>query len=191
MTGRYRRLVCAVRRERGAAVAQLGILLGAPVVAASVFGAAAMSAGTDASNQLQRTVMSAIQDSSSGIQLRGPVLALTDGRSITHVLIDATTIPGGQPVDLDPAAATGRTVVTYVDAGTIAHDLPYTVTWIGGDNGDRALDADELAEIDVDVRALEPDTDFTLEIRPAHGAWITLHITRPPGTPLNHVIQLG
>ena len=183
------RLVRAFYNERGFAAAEMGVLLAVPAVGAAVFGGAMLKSMTSANQQLQSTVDAAMLQSGGGIASRGGLLARTDGASVTQVLVEVMPA-GARPVDLDPTAASGRTVVTYVDATSIVHDVPWHVIWIGGSSGDQSLDPGEAASLEIDLSGVHTAATFTLEVRPAQGAWITLHVTRPSGAPLDPVIQL-
>jgi archaellin len=167
------------------------MLVVAPVLVASVFGSAVIKAGSFSTSQFEQVAYSAVRDTSTGIELRGPSYARTDGTAITHVLLDVDTIPGGLPVDLSRAAASEGTVVSYVSASALAHSLSYEVHWITG-NGDSLLESGELAEIDVDVSGVAAAGEaFTIEIRPAHGLYATVHVPAQPAGHLATVLTLN
>ena len=177
--------------EGGFVSAQVGMLIAAPVLVASVFGTAVIKAGSFSSNQFEQIAYSAVRDTSTGIELRGPLYARTDGTAITHVLLDVGTIPGGLPIDLNPAAASEGTVVSYVSTSAVAHNLPYEVHWITV-NGDSLLESGEFAEIDVDVSGVaSAGEEFTLEIRPAHGLYATAYVPAQPAGHLAAVLTLN
>jgi archaellin len=162
-------------------VLQAGLLIIAPLVVASALGGSVIKAGRLSTDQLQFVTQSAVRDVSSGIERRGTVYAHTDGTSITGVEMDVTTTAGSYPIDLSPAAITDRTVVSYIDSSQVIRDLPYRVSWINGD-GDDLLESGETATLEIDLSALSLATGgFTIEVRPAHGLWTSVHIQPPSG----------
>lgn len=171
----------------------LSIMLVVPAmaIAASVLAAAVLSTGQFSTGRFQEVALSSLRDNSSGLMVEGSVYARTDGTSITQLLIDVTTLPGGLPVDIDPAAVTDRTVVSYADAANLKLDVPYTVTWIVG-NGDTQLEDGEHAEIVVDMDGITQEgSTFTVEVRPAHGMRATVRRPVPTGGHLPTILELG
>ena len=163
----------------------------AMAIAASVLAAAVLSTGQFSTGQFQQVASSALRDNGSGLLVDGPVFARTDGSSITQLMIDVTTLPGGLPVDLDAAAVSERTVVMYADAANLKPDLPYSVTWVGGD-GDTQLESGEHAEIVIDLTGIVQSGDsFTVEVRPARGIRATVRRAMPSGGQLPIILQLG
>ena len=166
------------------------LVVPAMAIAASVLAAAVLSTGQLSTGRFREVALSSLQDTGSGLLVDGPVYARTDGTSMTQLMIDVTTLPGGLPVNLDPTAATNRTVVMYADAANLKPDLPYSVTWIGGGNGDANLDSGEHAEIVVDMSGMNQAGDsFTVEVRPAHGIRATIQRAIPTGH-LPAILQL-
>ena len=162
-------------------VLPMALAVPAIVVAGSVFAAAVLSTGQLSTAQFQQVALSAVRDTSTGIVVDGPIVARTDGTSVTQIMIDITTFPGGLPVNLDPAAISERTVVSYIDEANLKHDVPYSVTWIIG-NGNAQLESGERAEVVVDLTGIVQSGDsFTLEVRPAHGIGVTVQRAMPSG----------
>lgn len=181
---------CVRGGERGLASTQLALVVAVPTLLASALGATVMRAGDFSTAQLERTVHAAVRDASSGIQEQGPAYARSDGTRITLVAIDIGTTAGGWPVDLDPTAATEPTLVRFTSASTVVQRVPYTVDWITGD-GDPTLEPGEIAELDIDVSMLTRGGEpFTLEIRPAHGLYVTEHVAPTAASHLDAIIPL-
>lgn len=169
---------------------QVGLLIAGPLVVASTVGAAMVGAGQLSTDQFSDAAYSAVRRSGSGIELRGPVVARTDGERLTHVLLDVGTTAGEWPVQLGPSSDGERTIVRYIDEGTIANEVPYSVDWITGD-GDDLLEPGESAQISVDVRDVSTSGGaFTIEVRPAEGLYVSARRSLPAGQPLDRVIAL-
>jgi archaellin len=166
-------------RQRGAVGMEMVIMLIAPVVIAATVATTALRAGTLASQNLQSAASDAVSQVGTGIESNDLVVARTDGTRITHLLVDITTTPGSAPVSLNPLASEDGTTVLYIDTQRLNRNIPYSVTWISG-NGDDMLDPAELAELDIDVGTVTSAEAFTIEIRPARGAFVSFRV-QPPG----------
>jgi archaellin len=176
-------------QQHGAVGVEMGIMLIAPVVIAATVATTALRAGTLASQDLQSAASDAVAQVGTGIESNDLVLARTDGTRITDLLVDITTTPGSAPVSLDPQASADRTTVLYIDALKLSRDVPYSVTWISGDSDDM-LHPGELAALDIDVSSLTSDEPFTIEIRPARGAFVSLRVQPPGGAGLPPLLRL-
>lgn len=181
------------RGESGNTILGVSLLLTLPLIVGGALATTIIGAGTFSSGQVDRTAMSAIRRSGSGIELRGTVIAGTDGYSLTNVRFQIGTGPGSFPVNLDPHASRDKTVVSYRDAANYLVDVPYVVNWIVAD-GDNLLERGELAEIDVDLRnvinVITSGDGFTLEMRPSEGLYVSIRRTLPPGRPLDAIVAL-
>jgi archaellin len=176
--------------ERGASIAQVAVLLIAPVVVASTFAVAVLNAGQLATRQFNDAALSAIRDASSGLELRGPVSLRTDGHAVTHVVMDISLTAGSAPVMLDPAATVDGTQVSYIDSGMVVRGVPYQVDWLIGD-GDNILGEGETVEMRVDVSGITSSgASFSIEVRPAHGMYLIVRRERPTGNELAPMIEL-
>jgi archaellin len=179
-----------------AAVSALELILMASAFMAvgSAFGAVVISTGVTSSGQVERTINDALARTSGGLELRGPVLAVTDGQRAGAIRIDVALAIGGDGVDLDPAAPVGRTLVSYIDDENAVSELPYTVDWTVGD-GDSLLEEGELAAMLIDVStvvpALESGQQFQIEVRPDRGSYLLLRRTMPQGRHLDTIVNLN
>jgi archaellin len=186
--GAPRRFLQILSVEFGMAGASTALLICAPVLVASAIAATMVSSARTTTDKLALVSHSALRDVSSGIEQRGVVLAFTDWSSIQSVVFDVRVAGGGAwPLSLDPAL--DETTVTYMDDATIDRDVPYQVFWISADEDD-VLEAGETAQVTVDVSHLSIGHRFTLEMRPTHGLWVSLDLTSPQGSPLDHVLKL-
>ncbi|MCH7733635.1 MAG: hypothetical protein IH868_05060 [Chloroflexi bacterium] len=211
--------------QRGITGLETAIILIAFVVVASVFAFTVLSTGIFSSERSKETVFSGILEARSTLEPRGSVIAFAgkiDGATSTVFKISfiVSNAVSGEPIDLtpgytadgsgdDPDIASGNeqaTVISYNDAGVAVNDLPWTVNFLGDDDGDFLLEGDEIAEItawlltrDHTVTSVTTNdslkvlsagisslTDilgandkFTLEIKPPSGAVINLKRTLP------------
>lgn len=212
-------------RQRGITGLETAIILIAFVVVASVFAFTILSTGIFATERSKNTVFSGILEVRSTLEPRGSLIAFTgkiDGATSTVFKFSfvVSNAVQGEPVDLtpgytfdgsgdDPDIAAGNqqsTVISYNDAGVAVNDIPWTVDFLGDDDGDFLLEGNELAEITAwilirdhtvasvtannsvkvfpaGIAALAdiPGTndEFTLELKPPTGAVINLKRTLP------------
>src|SRR6185437_9464366 len=176
----FRRVVARVCSERGITGIETGVVVGGLVVASSLFAGVVLNGGIAGSQQLGTAVQAALRQTTTGVELDGPVIVRTDGTRATDVLIDVTTSAGGGSVVLGPTpddGADAQLAIDYVTDATLERNVPYTVSWLTGD-GDDLLEPGEVAEIDVDVSGVTPplgagDT-FTLDLRPGDGVAVAV-----------------
>jgi len=154
--------------QRGITGLETAIILIAFVVVASVFAFTVLSTGIFASERSKETVFAGIQDAQSSIEPRGSVVAykgLVNGSTSTvfKVAFIISNAIAGEPVDLtadftsdglttDPDTVSGAeslTVISYIDNNQILNDVPWTVSWLGANDGDDLLEDNEKAEITV------------------------------------------
>jgi archaellin len=129
-----------------------------------------LSTGTFASNQTNKSILSALEEVSGSITLRSSVFAykgrlgttvasdtvykvsIVVSGSSTGVSLDMTppyTVDGsGIDPDFD-SGAQHKTVVSYFDKNQHLPDVPWTANWIGGSNSDNLLDPGESLEISI------------------------------------------
>jgi flagellin FlaB len=184
-----KRLVKSLRRgERGITGLETAIILIAFVVVASVFAYTVLSAGIFSSQKGQEAIFSALSEARATMEVKGSVFAYgnTTSGNVTAVTVTLTNTMSGQAIDLTPNTdgnSTHATVISYTDKNQHVSDLPWTVSWIGKNNGDNSLDRDEQAVIRVDLSRLSssPGTydTFTISVKPIVGASLILNRTLP------------
>ena len=211
--------------QKGITGLETAIILIAFVVVASVFAFTVLSTGIFAAERSKETVFAGIQEAQSSIEPRGSVVAyrgvLAGGTStvfkITFVVSNAIA---GEPVDLTPdftadlsgtdpdtsGGAESVTIISYADKNQFLNDLPWTVTWLGNNDGDSLLEDNEKAEITVWLMhringtaitaaggidwsstggitasgtALTTNDEFTIEMKPPSGAVLNIQRTLP------------
>ena len=153
--------------QRGITGLETAIILIAFVVVASVFAFTVLSTGIFASERSKETVYAGLEETKSSIEPRGSVVAYKADRGGTDTIYKVSFIVAnavsGEPVDMtppytsdglgtDPDISVGaeyRTVVSYNDKNQVMSDVPWTVDWLGAENGDNLLENGEKAEISV------------------------------------------
>ena len=158
------------KSEKGITGLETAIILIAFVVVASVFAFTVLSTGVFASERSKETVFSGLEEAKSSIEPRGSVIAYkgrVDTTSATDTIYKVQFVVSnavaGEPVDLtapydtdssgtDPdivSNAEYKTVISYTDTNQYLPDVPWTLDWVGDDNGDSLLEDGEKAEITV------------------------------------------
>ncbi len=153
--------------ERGITGLETAIILIAFFVVASVFAFTVLSTGIFASERSKETVFAGLQEAKSTLEPRGSTVAYKADRGGTDTIYKisfiVTNALDGEAVDLtppytadgsatDPDISSGaeyRTVISYNDQNQFMGDVPWSVDWLGNNNGDSLLEAGEKAEISV------------------------------------------
>lgn len=186
----------ATREEEGITGLETAIILIAFVVVATVFAFVVLTTGVFSSERGKETVFAGLEKARGTMELRGGVVVTAVGTplAVDGIQFTVATTAGGEPIPLNPAATSNRTVVAYRDDNVVDNDVTYTVTTIVGDT-DTLLEPGELMLIAIDAAtgitpavALDPNERFTFEIQTPVGA--TLDITRQLPTELRTVMQL-
>jgi flagellin FlaB len=173
---------------------ETAIILIAFVVVATVFAFVVLTSGVFSSERGKETVYAGLHKARGTMELRGGIVATSAGGSVDDISFAVATTAAGEPIPLDPAATTNRTVIAYRDATTVDDDVVYTVTSISGD-GDTLLEPGELMVVSIDRATgidgpptMGANTRFTFEMQTPVGA--VLDITRQLPVALDPVMQL-
>jgi archaellin len=183
-----------LRSEAGVSALEMILIGSGFLVVGSAFGGVVLTTGLTSSGQVEQTLNDALARTGNGLELRGPVIAITDGNEADAISVDvALAIGGDAGVNLDPAAALDRTIVSFIDDTTSVRELPYAVDWTVGD-GDVTLERGELAALLIDVSSIQPPLTsgrrFLIEVRPPNGAYLTIRRTIPQGGHLDTIVNL-
>lgn len=153
--------------EHGITGLETAIILIAFVVVASVFAFTVLSTGIFASERSKETVFAGLEETKSTVEPRGSTVAYKADRGGTDTIYKISFIVSnaikGEPVDLTPPyladgaatdpdvsnAAEYKTVVSFTDQNQYLKDVPWSVDWLGTNNGDSLLEVGEKAEISV------------------------------------------
>ena len=165
------------RDARGITGLETAIILIAFVVVASVFAFTVLSTGIFASERSKETVFAGLEEAKSTLEPRGSVIAYRGDVGGTDTIYKLTMVVSnavaGEPIDLTPpyntddtandpdivANAEYKTVISYTDTNQFFADVPWSVNFVGNDNGDNILEAGEKAELTVWL--LQRDTTIT------------------------------
>jgi len=186
------------RDERGITGLETAIILIAFVVVATVFAFIVLTTGIFSAERGKETVYAGLQKARGTMEVRGGIVVTSTGCpstcAVDSISFQVSPAAGGDPIPLDPAATTNRTVIAYRDTTTVNNDMDYTVTWITG-NSDTLLEPGELATITVTATAnpstienLIANNRWTLEVQTPVGA--VVDITRSLPAQLAAVMQL-
>ena len=205
------------RGEKGITGMETAIILIAFVVVASVFAYTVLSAGIFSSQKGKEAIYSGLEEAMASLEPRGSMTAdsATVGATETAVKLSftLTTALQGQAVDLSPPYTTDGTdlsasgldnvcLVSYIDENLLIPDAAWTVVFVGKNNGDYLLEAEEKAVvtvwlanlvtgayvlgtddtdpfIDAEVDLLDIYDTFTIEVRADKGAVLVLERTLP------------
>jgi flagellin FlaB len=169
------------------------ILIAFVVVVATVFAFVVLTTGVFSSERGKETVFAGLSKARGSMELRGGVVATSTLGAVDSIEFAVANSAGGEPVPLDPAATSNRTVIAFRDGAVVDDDVTYVVTWIV-DDGDDLLESGELAVVSVDPAAmtvpptLAANERFTFEVQSPVGA--VLDITRQLPASIDPVMQL-
>ena len=167
------------RSQRGITGLETAIILIAFVVVASVFAFTILSSGVFAAERSKQSIRAGLQDTRSTLLPKGGTRAFrgfdsSNSPSIFKISFTVANAVGGEPVDLtppytadeagtDPDLVSGAeyvTVISYTDETQYLSDVPWTVKFVGANNGDNLLEVGEAAEITVWL--LDQDTSVVV-----------------------------
>ena len=184
--------------QHGITGLETAIILIAFVVVASVFAYTVLSAGIFSAEKGKEAIHSGLQTARSSMELVGGIIAIdTDSDDdVDQIMFTISNALDGEPIDLttttdanadgdlsDEANPSHTLVISYFDASQRMTDIAWTTTEVGKGDGDDLLEPGEKFQITVDVSGLTNKLVkydvFTLEIKPAKGATITIQRTLP------------
>ena len=160
-------VVRGARSQNGITGLETAIVLIAFVVVASVFAFTILSAGVFASEANKQTIHAGLKETRTGLRQHGSAFAFSGfvgtTQAVHKIVFIVSNSLAGEPVDLtapyssddsgtDPdviAGSTAATIVSYADENQRFSDLPWTMTFIGSNNGDPLLEDGEKVEITV------------------------------------------
>ncbi len=154
------------KSQRGITGLETSIILIAFVVVASVFAFTILSSGVFASERSKQSINAGLQDTRSTLLPKGGARAFrgfdsTNTPTVYKVSFTVANAVGGEPVALTPPYTVDGlgtepdlvpnadyvTVLSYTDPEQYLSDVPWTVKFIGRNNGDTVLEVGEAAEI--------------------------------------------
>lgn len=153
--------------ERGITGLETSIVLIAFVVVASVFAFTVLSAGVFSSEAAKQTIFAGLKETRSRLRQNGSVFAFSAYETATPAVYKIVFIVSnslaGEPLDLTPpytadesgldpdfdVAAVPATIISYADENQRLGDVPWSVQFIGNNNGDLLMEDGEKAEVTV------------------------------------------
>jgi flagellin FlaB len=184
-----------LRDERGITGLETAIILIAFVVVATVFAFVVLTTGIFSAERGKETVFAGLQKARGTMEVRGGIVVQATGSplAVDSIEFQVSTTAGGDPIPLDPAATSNRTVIAYRSATVVNNDMTYTSTEIVGD-GDLLVEPGELFTVtltatdNADLADLAVNERWTLEVQTPVGA--VLDITRSLPSQFDAVMQL-
>ncbi len=206
--------------ERGITGLETAIILIAFVVVASVFAYTVLSAGIFSSQKGKEAIYAGLDEARASIEPRGSMTGFSGTvgatESAVRLSFTVTTALNGQSIDLTPPY-TGEygvadladstlehvALVSFIDENQMIADAAWTVEFIGKNNGDYLLEAEEKAVItvwladytvaggyavgtddtdpfiDAEADLLDIYDTFQLEVRAEKGAVLSMERTLP------------
>jgi archaeal flagellin FlaB len=189
-----KRQVRTMRRdERGITGLETAIILIAFVVVASVFAYTVLSAGIFSSQKAQEAVYTGLQHARSTLEMKGDVVAVSNGNEVQSLIICVASALNGEKIDLTAPTniVDGRAgndsmnvvVVSYSSAGNRTDDLAWTAEQLGKGNGDDMLDPGETFEMTIVLtgvgEAVGTYQTIDIEIKPPVGSVLIVERTTP------------
>lgn len=171
--------------EAGITALETAIILIAFIVVASVFAFTILSAGTASTQRGSEAINAGLKSVQSSMEIKGSIVAQDPAASgtVQSLVMTVGQVSGGDPIDLNSDATKKVVVIGYRDGTQFVNDLPFTVAWVGAHANDPLLEQGELAELTLDLSALETplgtNTQFTIEIKPPVGAVLNIQRTTP------------
>lgn len=176
------------KNEKGQTALETAIILIAFIVVASVFAFTILSAGSASTERGEAAIYSGLEGVQSSLALAGQTIANSDTSNLTSLVVTVSSA-AGEPVEMADGT-NNLVVVSYRDATQYINDLPWTLAWVGPNDGDNILEDGELAEMTIDVSsaAVAANIEFNLEVKPPTGAILNINRTTP--ATLDAVMQL-
>lgn len=181
-----------VHGEHGITGIETAIVMIAFVVVAAVFAFVVLSTGLFASERGKETIFAALAKTRGTMSLTGGVIATSDQTKITTVTLDVTLAAGGDSVNLDPAATTNKTVISYIDDTVSDTNIAYTTAVVTG-NSNYLLEQGELLEMTITLPGgsnVVANRTFALEVKPPSGSVMIIQRTAPASL-ANTIINLN
>jgi len=180
------------RGERGITGLETAIILIAFVVVASVFAYTVLSAGIFSSQKGQEAVYTGLQHARSTLEMKGDVVAESNGTALQSLVICVASALNGAAIDMTPPTneaglagneSTNVVVVSYSSQGERKDDLAWTAGILGKGNTDNILDPGETFEMTIDLTGIAETVDtyhtFSVEIKPPVGSVLVVERTTP------------
>jgi archaeal flagellin FlaB len=173
---------------------ETAIILIAFVTVAAVFGYAVLSAGLFSAERGKETLYAGLNEAKSNMELSGSIMGKSsDSTNLSKIMFSVKNALTGAPIDLTAcngtSSATNKCVISLTTASDYFSNIKWTKQAVGTDNGNNLLEPGEQFEITVDLNDLgdnkslsenlTANDSFTLQVKPAVGASISIQRTLP------------
>ena len=186
--------------ERAFTGLEAAIVLTAFVVVAAVFSYVVLNAGFFTTQTAKSTVHTGVTQATSSVELAGDVIGYgnTTESKLDNVTFYLRLTAGKNPVNINKTIVTFTTSEKHIvltknyDARnnkTLANNLSeneWTFSWIDSLEEEKGQDPDNLLEkcekvcIKANIPDLDPNTDFTIEVKPPEGTTLGIDRSVPP-----------
>lgn len=180
--------------QRGMTGLETAIIMIAFVTVAAVFAYAVLSSGLFASERAKESHYSALAEAKSNMEIVGSVIGRSSDEAIlSSVSFSLRNTIAGTAIDLTPcdgtSSATNKCVINLITGRDYLNNIKWTRKVIGTNNSNNLLEPGEQFEITIDLsdlgdnlslsENLSANAQFTLQIKPAVGATISIQRTLP------------
>lgn len=180
--------------ERAFTGLEAAIVLTAFVVVAAVFSYVVLNAGFFTTQTAKSTVHTGVTQATSSVELAGDVIGYgnTAESKLDNVTFYLRLTAGKNPVNINKTIVTFTTSEKHIvlTKNYTAHDNSltsiseneWTFSWIDPleSPADNLLEKCEKVCIKADIPDLDPNTDFTIEVKPPEGSTLGIDRSVPP-----------
>ena len=180
--------------ERAFTGLEAAIVLTAFVVVAAVFSYVVLNAGFFTTQTAKSTVHTGVTQATSSVELAGDVIGYgnTTESKLDNVTFYLRLTAGKNPVNINKTIVTFTTSEKHIvlTKNYTAHDNSsrsiseneWTFSWIDPleSPADNLLEKCEKVCIKADIPDLDPNTDFTIEVKPPEGSTLGIDRSVPP-----------
>ena len=170
----------SIRKDKRAFTGlEAAIVLTAFIVVAAVFSYMVLGAGFFSTEKAKAVVHTGIEQATSSAELVGDVIGKTNNTPFTTIKEINFTIQltaGQHPLDLD------KSTISFANSSYQNDSLRWDVTEVAGGDNDGLLEANEKAEIQINLPAaayLGTYNKFQLEFKPDAGGVLVISRTTP------------
>ena len=172
--------------QRGSGVAELAML--SVLATSGVFATAVITSGDEMIDKFTSVVHRGLNQVSGAMEVRGSVIVTASGAPLKPDTIQFALGTFGDLPGISTRPADGGMTVSYHDNVAVALNVPYSVRFSPGNNGDEFLDSGELATMVIRVADIEaaagrsvlaPGKKWTLELHVPSGPSLEFSRTQP------------
>jgi hypothetical protein len=184
LLSRFCRLAC--NGQRGTGVAELAML--SMLATSGVFATAVIASGDEAFEKLQGVMHQSFNRVGGTLEVRGSVIVSATGAPLQADTIQFSLGTFGQLPGISTRPEDGGMTVSYYDNTAVAANVPYSVRFSPGNNGDALLDGGELMNVTVRVSDIEavagkhvmlPGKRWTMELNVPDGPSLEFSRAQP------------